>query len=590
MGGVLVFVFLGAALFFLRPLLDRQLSELRIPPGGGLFLLMLLYAGMSIPFASVPYEAKIECLKLTSYVGAYLAWTEFSSRFGRWRIILFIVLFVATLVALYALIMHVRGSTMVLNMPRHEQYGMRASGTFRAPALMGAYMGSAICIALALMLTPTAGWFIRIFSGYSLLMCLPALYLSGSRSGWFGTMLGMPVVLLLLMSKKSLKAFLLTLIGFPIAALGVLALLWFSDPMFYERVSEGLNVEGSASWRIDTWKDTWVMIQDAPVWGFGPGSYRWRYSPYQSWLSNMWVDFAHNDYLHLWADYGIVGVVIMTLLVLVVMIRCLLMLKRTEMSRDVGLLAGFMGTLVAALGHAVFDFNLHIISLVHVVILMGGVTMGTCFRSGLLKPRMLPYAVSCVVGGAAVLGMIAAAFMAFQVAASGALVRLAQDKIDDIDLFALNPFAEVQQMYRSAIQINPGDWMPYLEMGDTYRRRAVWIRDREYRRELYEQALGYYRLAYERNRYDMNVLYGIGRSLYFLDQPDESLMYLRRVVTHTPTHYFFTRQFGVQLREMGLYEEALAMFEQAHRSGGWQDPVVRSNLRWLREQQRNAVQ
>lgn len=586
--GLFLFVtFAGIVLYFLNPFWDRQFNGVKIPPGGLLLALMLLYTGLSIPVASVPYEARIDFLYFASCLGAYWAWTEWSSRFGRWRAVLFLLLLVATFVALYALIMHARGSTAVLYLDRHEQYEMRASGTFRAPALLGAYMGSAICVALALVLTPAAGWFLRIFSGYSLLLCLPTLYLSGSRSGWFGTMLGIPVVLLMIASKKNLRMFLTVLVGFPVAAFGLLALLWFADPMFHERVSEGLSVAGSASWRIDTYKDTWVMIQDAPIWGFGPGSYRWRYSPYQSWQANMWVDFAHNEYLHLWADYGLVGVLIMAALILWVLARCVWMLKKTEYGRDIGLIAAFTGTLVAALGHAVFDFNFHILSLVHVVIVVGGVAMGSVFRSELLKPKVLPCPAVRAIGGLAALGALVAAFMSFQIGASGYFIRRAEMKAEDVNIFQPNPFAEVQDLYRRVIQINPGYWIPYLEIGNTYRRRAVWVRDPEYRTELYEQALDYYRLAYERNRWDMHVVYGIGRSYFFLGQPEKSLEYLTRTVEHTPTHIFFSRQLGVQLREMGQYEEALRMFEQSHRTGGWDDPIVRSNIRWLRQRLEN---
>ncbi len=586
-GTFLLFVFIGVVMYAIRPLLDRQLTDVRIPPGGLILVVMLVYTGVSIPFASVPYEARVDFLYLASFVGAYWAWAEWSSRFSRWRIILFLLLLVATLVALYALIMHARGSMDVLYLTRHEQYGMRASGTFRAPALLGAYMGSAICIALALVLTPASGWFLRIFSGYSLLMCLPALYLSGSRSGWFGTLLGVPVVLLM-MSKKSLRAFLWVLIGFPVVAVGLLALLWFADPMFHERVSSGLSVEGSASWRIDTWKDTWVMIQDAPIWGFGPGSYRWRYSPYQSWQANMWVDFAHNEYVHLWADYGLVGVLIMAWLIITVLIRCMLMLRKAELARDIALIAACTGTLAAALGHAVFDFNFHILSLVHVVIIMAGITMGTGFRSELLRVRSLPYPILCTTGGVGALAALVAAFLSFQIGASGVFLLRAEREAQDVDMFQPNPFGEVQQLLRRAIQINPSYWVPYLEMGDIYRRRAVWVRDPEYRAELYEQALHYYRLAYERNPWDMNVVYGIGRSYFFLGDYEQSIQYLTRTVEHTPTHIFFSRQLGVQLREMGQYEEALKMFEQSHRTGGWADPIVRSNLRWLRERVQNT--
>ncbi len=587
MGSIMVFVFLGIALYLLRPILDRQINELRVPPGGLLLLVMMLYTAISIPLASVPYEAKIELLKLASYVGAYWAWTEWASRFGRWRILMFVPLFLGALVALYAIVQHVQGSNMVLNMPRHEQYGMRASGTFRAPAYLGAYMGTMICMALGLLLMPAAGAFLRIFSGYSILLCLPVLYLSESRSGWVGTALGVPVVLLLIMARKSVRAFLITLIALPLLGGALLGGVWAASPMFQQRIQEAINVEGSAGWRIDTWRDTLVMIQDAPILGFGPGSYRWRYSPYQTWETNIWVDYTHNEYLQLWSEYGLVGLIIMLLVVASILYHCLRSFFKAELSRDICLTAGFVGAVVAALGHAIFDFNLHVLSLVHLLVLFGGVTMGGLCRSDLISTHALPakarwwlYVPLLMLTGWALL-------VSLQYAVAGSLVRLAEDDVENVNLLASDPYGVAERKYRMAARIDPGFWEPHLHLGDLQRRRAFWIREPELKEQKLQQALAYYYRAHALNPYDMNPVYGLGRTHFLLGNEELSLQYLRRTVEHAPMFTFFHIQFGLQLRQMGYYEEALEMFTRARRAGAGREPVVRSNIRWLNQQLRD---
>lgn len=584
-GGLMVLVFLGIAMYFARPMLNREARDLRIPPGGIPFIFFALYTAILIPFVSIPYEAKVELLKIGSYLGAYWAWTELASRYGRRKVLLWFVMTTATLVAIYAVVQHFRGSTGVLNMTRDEGYGMRASGTFMAPAHFGAYMAMIIPLALSLVFMPSAGAFLRLFSGYGLVFFLPALILSGSRSGWIGCLVGLSVVTTLLAARRGIKRLILgwALLLLVVGALG--AAFWFSSPQFKERLESGARLEGTAAWRLGAWADTWEMIQDAPVFGHGPGSYRWMYPPYQSsWTGFRWLRFAHNEYLHLWAEYGAVGVLLMAGLILAVMVVGLRLYVKAFQDRDPHLLVGFLGMFFASLGHAVSDFNYHVFALMHLLVMVGGITFAGLYRENGLTLRPLPLrawiAISSVGLGLSALGMI----VALQVAVSGAIVRLAEDRVENVDLRKPSPYAAIERDLQRAIRIDPGNWMPYLEVGNIYRRRAFWVRDPEYRAELAESAYKYYRKAYERNPYDMNVVYGIARSYFLKGDHETSYIYLRRTVDHWPANIFYTRQLGIQLRADGRFEEALAVFIEARRHGGWDDPVITGNIRWLQQQ------
>ncbi len=583
-GFLMVLTFLGIALFLIRPLLNRDISELRIPPGGILFGGFLVYALALIPFSSVPYETKVECLKLASYMGAYWAWTESAARQGRWRVLLFIPLFIAVLVALYALIQHIQGSTMVLHLERHEQYGMRASGTFRAPAHLGAYMGTMITLSVALVLLPSAGAMLRMFGGYGLLLFFPALFLSQSRSGWVGTLMGVPVVLLLIMWKRSRRAFWVTAVLIPVVTGAILAALWFASPMFQERADAAIRIEGTASWRLVAWKDTWEMIQVRPVTGFGPGTYRWMYPPYQSWPGERWLRYAHNEYVHLAAEYGFVGVALLGLFFAVVFVQALRLYFRAKNPREWTLIAAWIGCMVAALGHALFDFNFHVFSLVHLLVLISGVTVGTCYRADLLRTRAPPLGAWLTVGGGLSISAIVAAVWSLQIALSSTYMIWLEEEKAQVDLFEPNPYAGMERRIQQAMRVDSGFWLPYLEHGDLIRRRASLIRDREYRHEQAQVALEQYRRAYALNPYDMNVIYGIGRAYHLLDERERSLDYLRRAHAHWPAKQFYSKQLGRQLIEAGHYEEALEVFREAHRRGGWSDPMIRTSIRRLETQ------
>ncbi len=580
-GLLMVLVFTGIALYLARPFFNRTQKDFRFPPGSLLFGVMILYTAALIPFAAVPYEAKVELLKIASYAGAYLAWTELGSRYKRWRFLLGIPLLVGTLIALYALVLHVQESTMVLTMERHEQYGMRASGTFMAPAHFGAYMGTMICLAITMALTPAAGAFLRTLSVYGLILFFPALFLSGSRSGWVGTMLGVPVILLLMAWRKSMRLFMVALIAFPLTAGAMLGALWFSSPMFQERVESAVKVEGTAAWRLIAWQDTLEMIKDKPVFGHGPGSYRWLYPPYQSWDGFRWLRYAHNEYLHLTAEYGLAGFAVMSLLILTILGRCLVLYRNAETDKDAFLIAGFTGALMAALGHAFFDFNLHVFSLVHLLVLFGGVAMAGFFTSGALKTRKLSLRIWAVPGVVLLIASLAAVIGSLQVGLSNAMTRLAQDKKERIDPATMRLTGEAGKLYERAMRIDQSNWVPFLELGNISRREAFWIRDPQERKRKVEEAMAYYKRAIERNPFDMNAVYGMGRCWYLLGDEELSLEYLQRAVRFWPTHTFYAKQLGLQLREMGRIEEALEAFERAARIAPG-DRMIQINLRTLR--------
>ncbi len=579
-GSLMVLVYLGAFLYVLRPFLDRELAEWKVPPGGWMFLLFLLYALILYPFAPVAHEARFEILKIGSYVVAFWAWTEWASRYRRWRILLGILLFLGMLIVLYAIVQHMRGSTMVLHMERHEQYGMRASGTFRAPALFGAYLGTLLCLAACIVPMRVAGPLLRLLAGYVFIIALPVLFLSESRSGWVGAVTGLSVFVLMVVWRRSVRAFLIALVALPLIFGSLFGALWATSPMFKQRLHDALAIEGTAGHRILMWEDTWDMIRDRPLFGHGVGNYRWTHIPYKTWTEDMWLDFAHNDYLHLWADYGLVGFFLMMLVFGAVVVRCLFLYRRLERERDVYLVAGFMGAIAAALGHAMFDFNLHIFSLCHFLILFGGVTMGGLFASGALKARKPSLFVWMPVAALAGVACLVAAVLSLQAGVSGALVRVGEEKVSRINLHTMRLYDEARADFTRAARIDPSYWLAHLELGDLARREAFWIRDPEYREEKVREALAHYKRAYAHNPLDMNVVYGIGRSWFMAGEEEKSLDYLRRTVEYWPSNMFYARQLGLQLRQMGRLEEALAAFEYA-RTIDSRDPVVQLNIRLI---------
>jgi putative inorganic carbon (HCO3(-)) transporter len=148
-------------------------------------------------------------------------------------------------------------------------------------------------------------------------------------------------------------------VGF-VAALVLAGFLFLPPDRLILRFAQLVSTDTTAGGRTQLWAETIPLIRAYPFFGCGLGGYEtafWRFK-----VSGVLVtdDFAHNDYLQLIAELGLVGFVIGTALALSVV--------KTAVRRAVGsedpqeryfALAG-AGALAAILLHSLADFNLYI--------------------------------------------------------------------------------------------------------------------------------------------------------------------------------------------------------------------------------------
>ena len=202
----------------------------------------------------------------------------------------------------------------------------RARGPFINPDHFANYLGLLAPLACVGMFAP--GLLVstahrkafRVFCGVTLCLLSVGILLSLSRSVWLATSLSLGGVLLMLVSPPGKQPpLLLKGVGHTIrlAALGgalfMVLLLFFVGPAgrnqvdvrLGQTVTQGAGLEG----RIWLWKDVVRMLQDFPLVGVGLGSWPEVFSRYQPppWTSHFYRE-AHNDYLELGAETGILGV------------------------------------------------------------------------------------------------------------------------------------------------------------------------------------------------------------------------------------------------------------------------------------------
>lgn len=568
--------FVATTLFAVRPFFGRELHEIRIPPAGLLGILFFIYGAILVPFAPVLHDARMEVLKIGSWVGAYWAWTELVTRYRRWRYLLGALILLVTIISLYALIQHFKESPMVWFVERDYSYGMRASGSFLGPNLFAAMLGMIIPLSAVLVSLSASGAFLRLISGYAILVGAPALFLTQGRAGWIGTACGLAVAIGLLLWKRNRRRFWLAAVSFPVILAALTVSLWYASPTFRKRLTETMpdTMDVAAQIRLIAWRDSWDLIRDKPVFGHGPGSYRWVYPSYQTWTHQRWLRYAHNEYIHTTAEFGLVGLLFAALFIGGGVIGFLRAYVRATTERDIGLIAAVLGCMAAALAHAFFDFNLHILSHGHVLALIGGVAAAALHASGVFQAKPFRPPQCYMAGGLGAMVCMIMGAISLQFGISDLFIRQGDRLRDDLQL------DQAEHAYGLATRIDPRHWQPYLKLGDLYRIRAVWERDPEYRKKNAEQSLQYYRKVMELNPGEIDAVFGAGQIWHLLDDGERALAYLRRATELWPKNLFYATELGLMLRQMGRTDEALEAFRVAARIDP-QDRVVRLNLRML---------
>lgn len=574
-GPLLLLAWLGVALFLARPLLRPELQLLQVPPGGILWLLLFLFSAALVPFAKVPYEARIEMLKVGGYVGAYWAWTELASRRSRWRILIGLALFAVTLIGWYAVIQHAHGSNRVLNLERPEQYGMRASGTYFCPNHFANLIAIVLPFALALLALPSAGLPLRLLAGYTLLLLVPVLYLTQSRSGWLGAAAGLGLAAVLMALRHSVKRFVTMLVVLPLLAAALGAALWTASPMVRERVRGAMihDPDAAVQARLDVWRDTVPMIREKPWLGHGPGSYRWVYPRFRTHDMPLLINYAHNDYLHFLSDYGIVGVLLFGGAVAWTLASFLRVLRRVERDKDAYFIAALCGSAAAAAVHAVFDFNLHIYSNNQMLVLLAGVTASGLFASGLRRPAAVRGAGAWAAWGGGLAVVLLLFLVTLRTGVSYGLHHFGEARREK---FEMEP---ARRLLEQARAVDRANWRPWLSLGHLHRTLAFWALDPEDKAREAARAFECYEGAAARNPLDMMVRFGIARTHSAQGQPEQALEILRDINRMDQNNMFFVPQLGLQLRNMGRDEEALAVFRWA--ADRWSSEMISINIRLL---------
>jgi O-antigen ligase len=187
-----------------------------------------------------------------------------------------------------------------------------------------------------------------------------SLILTLSRGGIVSFATALILIGLVLLIGRATKRW--VLLPGVLAALVLISLTWFGLGPVIDRVNTLLHLpeDQSLLGRIAVWKDTTKIMEDYPYMGSGPGTFGAVYPAYKTVPDPVFYEHAHNDYVQLMAETGIIGFglsvgAVGTLFGFVIAGG---RARRNPWSK--GLLLGVVTGLAGILLHGLYDFNFHI--------------------------------------------------------------------------------------------------------------------------------------------------------------------------------------------------------------------------------------
>ena len=239
---------------------------------------------------------------------------------------------------------------------------VRAFGTFEQPNPFAGYLALHLPFAVAGLMV----WRGRLRGAVFLilLLILSALIFSLSRGGWIAGSLGLLAVLWMLPIKVP-RIFLRSLfvIGFFVA----LVLLWRGNTIFPSETSSILSGEAdlvtlvtkhseadfAVKQRLAFWMAGIGMVIDYPLTGIGIGNYAARYPDYKigPWTES--IGHAHNLYIHLAAETGLIGLGLFVIFLTWLIVHVAGF--RSIADSDQVMLVGATGSIVAFSIHNIVD-------------------------------------------------------------------------------------------------------------------------------------------------------------------------------------------------------------------------------------------
>jgi len=222
-----------------------------------------------------------------------------------------------------------------------------------------------------------------IFLLIALLIMSVALFLTFTRGSYLAIAISIPVILFFYyrsaVTESNKKYYKKIVLYFLLLLIIALSVIYIPHPLNKEstplaklrnRVTiESLTSGYSILRRVATWKFTWMMIKDYPLLGSGVGTYGYQSLEYQAEFfaqgqnrdiyPHGFAVQAHNEYLQLWSELGIIGLLLFLWLIFNYYRNILIQFRKMK-EKEKTITIGLVGGVTAVLIDALFGFPLQL--------------------------------------------------------------------------------------------------------------------------------------------------------------------------------------------------------------------------------------
>jgi len=316
-----------AALFFsVYSVRSKNSAQLKAQawPGSNAYilpalLLLLSYIISTAASVNIHNSAK-ETLKFLSYISVFFIASQADDR-QKTTLIKTIVI-AASIISLYSVYQYFWGYQHTIDYIRKTDSGLlsissytrdillskRSIGTFPSPNILGGYLIMAFFLSLyahfsSIKVYPGENqWPSRkLFSVVPVIVILTALVLTKSLGAWLSLIFTLIILIIILYNDCEKHKWLIFLFS-----IFIFFVLIFILSNRWERLMNLKNPQNSIIQRINYWNTAIGIIKDHPFSGVGAGNFQEVFLKYKVGLSTN-TRYAHNIFLHQWAETGILG-------------------------------------------------------------------------------------------------------------------------------------------------------------------------------------------------------------------------------------------------------------------------------------------
>ncbi len=287
-----------------------------------ILLLSLAYILSTITSINIQNSLK-ETVKFISYISIFFVVSHTGSE--QKKILVKIIVICASVISIYCIYQYIWGYQHTLDYlekinsnfisissyARDILIDKRAIGTFPSPNILGSYLLIALFLSLVIFENTKAQqkWLLAPF------LIIIALALTKSLGVWL-SLIG-TITVLFFISYNTIKKRRLILISFIICIISVLVFIVLNR---WNRLINMENPHNSITQRLNYWRTAIAVIKDHPVLGIGPGNFQEVFLKYKVGLSTD-TRYAHNIFLQIWSETGILGLLGMISLIVVVVTK-----------------------------------------------------------------------------------------------------------------------------------------------------------------------------------------------------------------------------------------------------------------------------